>query len=170
MKLGTFKVESGRLHISDPCYKKGGRFSVTLPATKGDWKSTVTLAKNGRVTALISEVQILPKMCIDGRTLRQGWMKVGEVGVDSGSMSICDIDFYGKGKEVEGLTQPDWMLKDKRRLKREKFYGACCSISSGGNGGVLPHGAVTTSGYGDGIYQVFYKMAWGKAIAVRVEF
>lgn len=167
--IGKFEVESARIHVSDPCYEKDDHYTVSFPAWNGDWKAKVTYGGDGRVTSLVAEIEKDFK-------LPQGWLKVGEAGVDGGVMSIFDFDFYRKPSEAAGKKQPKWMTAKRIKERGEKFYGACCSLATcdeskdSKQGGVLPHGAAATSGYGDGVYSVYIQRYLGKAIAVKVRF
>lgn len=161
--LGTFTVESGHIIISDPCYKKSvikKGLSTTHEVPIGIWKASVT--RGDRVSALIVEYADTGESC--------KWVKTGEtVAVDSGQMSIFDEKFYLKVSEAKGRELAHY-------IKRDPFYAACCALTCGPNsesrdGGVLPHGAVSPSGYGDGVYEVYIKtLANGTIVGVKVSF
>ncbi|WHY79908.1 hypothetical protein QNH20_12505 [Neobacillus sp. WH10] len=53
-----------------------------------------------------------------------------------------------------------------------KYYVACCDIvASDAQGGVVPGGAVSMSGYGDGVYDVKVKYNISKeVIGVMIDF
>ena len=182
-KLGTFKVETGKVYVSDPCYEKSeGKttsrsLGVALPAVNGIWESTVAVHKTeGRVSILTAKARTV-------RNSESGaWTEVFEAGVDSGQMSIFDEKFYRAKSEGEGKMSPTWEGMATSKHENEKdgggtFYGACCTLTCGeDNGrtsqaGVLEHGAVSSTGYGDGCYPVFVKKnKAGEVVAVKVKF
>lgn len=53
-----------------------------------------------------------------------------------------------------------------------KYYVACCDmVASDAQGGVVPSGAVSMSGYGDGMYEVKVKYNLSKeVVGVKIEF
>ena len=165
--IGRFKVESGKLHISDPCYDKGDGAVVKVP--NGTYVAKIGTNKDGRVSSLV----------VTHSTAKptSPWYPLSDdLGVDSGQMSIFDLKFFKNPTEAKDRPQPKWM--DKKRIKErgEKFYGACCSLTCGDDsvglgGGVLAHGAVSESGYGDGSYTGYQKLDdKGRAVAVKVRF
>ncbi len=168
--IGTFKVESGEVTVSDPCYDLKS-IAGKWQAVNGDWKAAINLRKDGTVSSLTATL-VNP-----GKTDK--WEKTNSAGgVDSGQMSIFDSKFYRAPSEADGKPQPKWM--DSKRIKEvgEKFYGACCTLTCGDNsenlgGGVLAHGTVSSSGYGDGVYPVYVKFANGpsaKVVGIKVRF
>jgi hypothetical protein len=67
------------------------------------------------------------------------------VGVDSGQAGFFDYDLYSEDSYSGGDDEDS-----------EDFYERCCNLAfSGAQGGVLPGGVVSSSGLGDGGYQVF---------------
>lgn len=87
------------------------------------------------------------------------WKKIGEVGVDSGQLLVCDPCYIDSEWEQE---------KDETPLNKPEHsfsYGACCAktLTDSKNGQLnykLGHpgvGVVFSSGFGDGCYEVFAK-------------
>ena len=165
-QLGTFKVESGKVTISDPCYSKGTWCAGEVPAVNGSWKAEAELNGEGRVMVLTAGLS----------TAKGKWEQTKiDGGVDSGQMSIFDSKFYLDDSEAKG-AKPGWMEPSEGEEGYSPFYSACCNLTCDENskdlhGGVLPHGVVASSGYGDGSYPVFVKKnAKGLAVAIKVEF
>lgn len=163
--LGTFKVESGKVFVSDPCYSRDTD-GMVYDAVNGDWKATATI-REGRVSILTAV------------TKDKGgkWERTGlHMGVDSGQMSIFDNRFYKKDSEGKGKCSPTWEYMEKDR-DDGAFYGACCTLTCGETngtekqGGVLEHGCVSSTGWGDGSYPLFVKLnKAGKVVGVKVKF
>ena len=167
-KLGTFKVETGKVYVCDPCYGKGDSLGYLADAVNGVWKATARITKNeGRVSVLTAK----SSEAKDGGE----WTKLRTACVDSGQMSIFDFDFFKKESEGKGKCSKSWQYMEDE--DDGAFYGACCSLTCGESngvgmhGGVLEHGAVSSTGWGDGCYPVFVKKnKTGKVVAVKVKF
>ena len=166
--LGSFKVVSGLLVISDPCYDDSGDWGGVLKARKGNWDTHVIM-KGGRVHELVAEWT--------GKTSHElgHWEKTeGCAGVDSGQMAIFDRDFFLKNSEAIG--QPaGWMVPEKGG--HSSFYAACCNLTHDPKddrvGGILPHGVVSQSGHGDGCYPIqirFINQPRAQVVGVKVRF
>lgn len=179
--IGSFKVESGILHISDPCYEDLKSGVSVKKVSNGPWHAFVRHSKEDspftkgdeRVKELIAfHEHGQPKDKDDLRHIEPRWKKSGQVGVDSGQMSIFDKKFYRADSEAEGRKTDQYgeeiraIYKDKPKKKKEPgeiFYDACGCLTlppplfdnALSLGGTLPHGAVSPSGYGDGGYHVY---------------
>ena len=81
----------------------------------------------------------------------------GYVSVDSGTMSISDIDYYNKyhnddvDDEWYGKNVCDWCNKKKTHIADRKSF-------------------ISSSGFGDGCYDVFSRVRNGNTIAIEVVF
>lgn len=173
--LGTFPVVSGQLRVSDPCYEKSIWCSgVITNALKGTWEAFVRLNKEGVVSSL--------EVANPAAKAATGWREQAfTAGVDSGQMCVFDEQFYRQDFDDNQIT-PSWRKMKKDKWEQEKdsggpFYATACSLTCGENngtekqGGVWGHGAVSSSGYGDGSYRAFAKKdAQGKVVAVKVKF
>ena len=164
--LGSFNVTSGKVVISDPCYSEIKERS----AINGLWKSYVNLNGEGRVTSLVAEYQGL----VDAGAK---WLRDRPEGVDSGQMSVFDSSFYRKDAEGKGKISKSWEYMEDDK-DDGAFYGACCTLTCGESngvgtpGGVLEHGVVSQTGYGDGSYPVFLKFSGThkRIVAIKVKF
>ena len=136
--LGTFGVGSklgGKLVISDPTYKLGTWCNVIVPVKGGEWKAYAERKDCGewgnRVASLVavhSDYEI-------GKLKEEYFEPVANVGIDSGTMSIVDIEEW---KNSISMSEVMW----------EKINGA------NGASIVPPYGVTCASGYGDGVYMV----------------
>ena len=168
--LGTFEIESGEIRVSDPCYEKESKSGISFKAKKGTWTAHINLNDEDRVASLV--------VVFKGKREKAGWTLVGDGGVDSGQMSIFDKSHFRKEGDKDKITScwSGWEKKDEPD-GGGFFYATCCSLTCGDDngakskGGVLAHGAVSQTGYGDGGYPVQVKYnAEGEAVAVRVRF
>lgn len=162
--LGKFIVESGTIHVSDPCYdQRDGGF--TISATKGEWNASVNTSNSKGIASITATL----KGSKGGK-----WSRMSDVGVDSGQMGIFDSKFYRKDSERGTIPLPDFCTP--KRLKEEgpgeEFYGACCTLTMNTfSAGTLPHGAVSSSGWGDGLYPLYVKTdAEDNVVGIQVRF
>ena len=166
ISLGTFKVTSGKLIISDPCYgydeEDTENLQVLLKSVKrGDWSATVSYDEEEVVHQLV---------VFWGNTEPEGeWIPIDQmIAVDSAQAGIFDFTFFDDDEkiidEVENVYEMDDYVS--------KYYIACCdAVASEQQGGIVPGGAVAMSGYGDGLYQVYIKQdASGKVVSVMIDF
>jgi hypothetical protein len=92
------------------------------------------------------------------------WHKIGEVGVDAGLMMIGD-PCYVSGDDPANAWISDWDKLCSEIWKEEnQIYGqvACEIPFTRGHSGAA---VITSSGYGDGVYDVYAKFSdegdWG---------
>lgn len=139
--MGSFKLKSSKIYISDPCYEYD----------EHDNNYTLSLADavNGRYVAMMEVDRIYHE--IRSLTIKhedylysEPTVFAGKIGVDSGQAGFFDEAYYKKnqGGDFDDLNS---------------FYGLACSlVLSGKRGGIVHNrGVVSSSGCGDGEYEVF---------------
>lgn len=157
----TFKVTSGFIVASDPCYEIPTWCQGIVPAKNGEWEVYVEIDDyDGRVKN-ISAWNI--EAAQDNHHLPNEVYSAGflphSFGVDSGQFGYFDKDAY-RNDAVITPDIPTWKEYDTNHTKDEtgeKFYSACCEATLTKNTdtegyGVLPFGLVSRSGWGDGSY------------------
>lgn len=152
----TFEVTSGKIIVTDPCYEFDEE--NVIPAKNGTWTMSVNTNNQGVIAELI--------------VLHSDYYKVGAVErildmtcpVDSGQAGVFDADLYSKyqGGEYDDM---------------ESFYGRACHLTcetKEQNGVVIMGGtaigAVSSSGYGDGNYEVAGFYDGDELYGIRVYF
>ena len=139
--LGSFELESSKIYISDPCYEYD----------EHDNNYTLSLADavNGRYVAMMEVDRIyheIRSLAIkhEDYLYSEPTVFAGKIGVDSGQAGFFDEAYY---KENQGGDFDD----------PNSFYGLACSlVLSGKRGGIVHNrGVVSSSGCGDGEYEVF---------------
>lgn len=135
--IGLFKVKSGNLRITDPCYDKGTWCSGVLDDCKiGTWETFYKLDDTGnKVSELLAFYSD-----ISSRTLKsEKWLEQSiDVGVDSGQCGIFDDELYPNPGD------------------KKSFYSKCCDFTSSDYAGVVENfGVVSSSGDGDGSYTCY---------------
>lgn len=154
-----FAVKSGKIRVSDPCYKPDTWCAGTFPAKNGTWFASLEMLCDtggwgNRVAALTIRHESLKALMVSPSE------KLGiTVGVDSGQCG-----FYDEG-EYDGIPPVDHDNATGR-------YSEMCALTLGDpQGGVFNCGVVSSSGYGDGSYDLYIQRDEnGDAIAARVVF
>ena len=156
--VGEFTVTSGKMMISDPCYNQSTWCQgVISNVKKGLWKAEVVYSDEGDFGNRVAEL-IAYYNAKKGLPKQDFWNKEKfEAGVDSGQMSIVDLEKYHGGGDNYG---------------DEGWYDMCCKITLADKGaGVIEGGVVSSSGFGDGGYDCYsLKDKQGKIVAIKVVF
>lgn len=160
MKIQTFKIESGKVVVSDPSHKD----SYTLENVKiGTWQARVQYPED---STFEDNIAVLITNHVDFDEQKFNCDSIGEqldswdyaefdVFVDSGQAGIFDVKYYRNDDSFPN----DYKLKNVFKNPDgtvDKFYGACCDATlSKQQWGTLPFGAISSSGLGDGQYPCF---------------
>lgn len=147
--LGQFKVNSGKLRVSDPCYDRNAWLAGVLEDVKnGTWEAFIRLDITGsRVTELMAFNKDIPSRLIRNDKWDEQDL---EIGVDSGQCGIFDDASYPDEKGDANQTS--------------SFYGKCCQLTKVDFGGVFDFGVISSSGLGEGSY-LCYTMEEREGIA-----
>lgn len=133
--------------ITDPCYEKGTWCAQRIETMPGKWIGRACMHQ-GRVDKLYA--------CHEDHFVNNPILvraAVGEVGVDSGQMGIFNDEYY-----------PD-------KPHETNFYDTVCEMTlSKDQAGGLEYGIVSSTGWGDGGYDVFANYIDGKAVAIMIDF
>jgi hypothetical protein len=140
--IGSFEVTSNKIIVSDPCYNMETWCIGDFKAMNGKWNSYIKILDKIVVKLLIVH---------EGYDKTDPYIKLNiDVGVDSGQCGFYDYQKYvdegaGRGKYNNTNT----------------FYGKVCSLTDTSRkekkyAGIINNfGVVSSSGYGDGSYDVF---------------
>ncbi|WP_223596198.1 SMI1/KNR4 family protein [Neobacillus bataviensis] len=165
LTVGTFTVDSGKLIVTDPCYQVDEEdLQIILSNVKnGNWKATITYTDEEVVESLI---------VFHGEKKPSGkWHDCDKtIAVDSAQAGIFNLAVFGRDEAIQYEVKNVYDIEiDEDGLK---YYVACCDIvASDAQGGVVPGGAVSMSGYGDGEYEVKVKYNISKeVIGVMIDF
>ena len=149
--VGTFIVESGKLIVTDPCYQTGEEeLQIILSnVKKGKWTASITY----------DEEQVIEKLIAlyEGKKPSGKWHVCDKpIAVDSAKAGIFDIAIFRRDDAIQYEVKNVFDIEiDEDGLL---YYVACCDvIDSDEEGGVVPGGAVSMSGFGDGMYDVKVK-------------
>lgn len=147
--LGTFEIISGSVVISDPCYTLDSWCSYKVKCQDGQYTASVVKKKVNSWGERIHELEAILSTKLDNCNY---WKDVqsADIGVDSGQAGIFDSNFYQNNeavKESDFGSEP-WDCDGP-------FYSACGSHTlSDKQAGVLSKGCISSSGFGDGSYNL----------------
>ena len=165
--LGNFEVTSGKVVIGDPCY--GHRKTeeewlkenlLFIEAQNGVWSATMksgVRSLSHRIFELLTYTNELDESL--------PWLELGMIDVDSGQAGIFDYAYFQNDSDLE-------YDKELRNFENfSKFYQNCCSKSiNHPHGGVLKHGVNSSTGFGDGGYDILGQFKDGKLVAIKAEY
>lgn len=156
--VGTFKVDSGVLVVSDPCYDLATmkRGVEKLRAVNGIWTGYVAKGEADRV----AELRVYHETVKPDSPLM--WIQMDEVFVDSAQMSMVD--------EPAFRHDPNAFCNEccNHTLSKEQ-----CGIIEGVDGSSAQWGAgiVSSTGWGDGSYTLWASLDnSGAVVAAMVVF
>jgi len=122
------------------------------------------MKSDGRVFGLLAHYEKEPISFEDSRWDRQEF----EVGVDSGQEGIFDFTSFKKDELVKGLKR---LYKNDPICPEDPWYSFCCDRTLAEMGaGVIPGGAVSSSGYGDGVYTCSTVKSEKKVIGILIDY
>ena len=172
-----FEVTSGSMVCSDPCYNTDvWCMGIVDNVKNGTWVAEVDKKNMGdwgeRIASLfVANKDMLEKnpKLVDEVFADEPLGFVG--GVDSGQFGFFDKAFYKNDESANDLQKYEFGV-DYDKEVGDKWYRACANITLGVESwGVLPNGVVSSSGFGDGSYDVFgLKNSEGEYIAFAVVF
>ena len=157
---GIFETTSGKLRVCDPCYNKSIKSVAVLEVLKGKYLATVGIKEN-----------------MDGFGERVNWLEIChqdyldveanqlmpdvDVGVDSGQAGFFDDEHYPDGGSTGDFEDLN------------SFYGKACNLTlQDEQGGIIDSfGVVSSSGYGDGVYELYVgRNSANQIVSARINF
>jgi hypothetical protein len=169
--MEKFEIVSGNVIVSDPCYSLNTWCQGELSnVKKGVWNVKTTKLSKRIDDARISEIIVKHD---DNHRKNLAWEMQGfEVGVDSGQAGIFDKDYYQKDEVVKGYILATNPHTGNPIADNDPWYSVCCKKTLSKEGyGVIPYGAVSSSGYGDGGYTCYTsKNKMGEIDAIKIVF
>lgn len=175
--LGVVDFSSGNVVVSDPCYELGTWCQHILTGVKtGRWIATKTLSDEGDWGVRVAQLEAY----IDEEPKDEDFthLQNADIGVDSGQAGFFEKDGYRNASLLNGKTfslHSFFMPKpedSKEKQDSDVFYGACGALTlSSEQAGVFPGSVVSSSGYGDGSYDLYVRRdAEGEITAMRLVF
>jgi hypothetical protein len=174
-----FEIKSGSIVCSDPCYVIPTWCQGIVDNVKnGTWLAEVDMKDEGNWGVRVASLFIVNKHAFEN----QGVFPISESvfdeeplnfagGVDSGQFGFFDKDFYRNDELAKDLDKENFG-ENYDMQSGDTWYRACSKLTLGNDQwGVLPNGVVSSSGFGDGSYDVFgLKDDSGEYVAFAVVF
>lgn len=162
--LGKFNQETSKMVISDPCYEFDYEAETALNvnyfipnAKKGKWKCWVLTDTNVKRNALIA---IHDTVNNDSIMHFDEWPLNpvdSTIDVDSGQAAIYDAKYFADDNQASGNNT--WYDINSMATDTKK------------QASIIPNGVVSSSGYGDGAYDLYVKKSDNnKVVAVKIVF
>lgn len=168
--IGTFEVENGKVVVSDPCYERGTWCAGTLDnVLNGTWTARVKMSDEGEWGMRVARLVVMHESANQRAYDITKWEQEGfQVGVDSGQAGIFDTKHFKRDADATGLER----MSDDVIRPEDPWYSMCCDRTlCDESAGVIPFGAVSSSGYGDGGYPCFAKRdGKGRVIGIGIMF
>ena len=153
IKLGSLNISEDKIVVADPSYDYGDSGTVLLKKVlSGKYLASVTNADS-----LITSLKICHS---DYKNSDLNFERYRFIAVDSGQAEFFDKDYFVKN---QGGTFGDL----------NSFYGLACSITMSPKqaGTIHKKGVVSSSGFGDGCYNLFVaKNSANKIVSAFIEF
>ncbi len=160
--LGDFELTQPIMRVSDPCYDRDVWCCGTIDKCKiGTWEAGVLYSDEGAWGQRVAIIAVRHKdsgpaftsvrnRAIYSMSNYNGWSNQSfEVGVDSGQAGFYDEKFYQDDTVFEEFPEAEHQYG-------EAWYSHICDITLARmQAGVIPYGAVSSSGYGDGGYDCY---------------
>ena len=149
--LGSFEVITGKLVVSDPCYPPGTWFLGELTNVRnGTWFAESLITDCDFWGNRVSKLTVRHCEYSNSRKLSRHKASF-DVAVDSAQAGFFDAMHYNNSRIIANKPSDSWSNG------KNVWYDFCCELTlSEPMGGVLPYGAVSCSGYGDGCYECQY--------------
>ena len=153
---------SGKAVVSDPCYDRNVWCMLTgIDVKPGQYATYIVKKDEKKFGIRVAAIMAVHTDYVD--SIKTDWEPYdGCVGVDSGQCGIFDDTLYPVDEKSGGEYDDE-----------HSFYGECCKLTLGENqGGVLitNKGVVSSSGYGDGSYDLLCQYHEGERVALMVDF
>jgi hypothetical protein len=175
--MKTIKL-SEKVIVSDPCYENPTWCQKKLDdVLSGNYVPFVKVTDNtdgwGRRNSVISVIH----EDYTNKDLKWTHVKNADIGVDSGQCGIFSLETY---RNNESLNNYEW-INGKSPFnggfttdgsEEDKWYEKMCdlTLSTENNWGSYDNGVVSSSGYGDGSYNLYVSRVKGKVVGIMVDF
>lgn len=157
---------SGKVIVSDPCYKRNSNYNAKdITVKPGKYAAYIIKADVQDWGTRVAYLLVVHDSNI--KALQSGWVPYDDgmgdgIWVNSGQCGIFDDTIY---------PQDDVSVGDYD--DESTFYGKCCKLTLGDKkGDILKNGkgVVSSSGFGDGEYELLCKYHEGECVALMIDF
>lgn len=147
--------------VSDPCYNSDSLWSKVFEVLSGNYNCFIDKKRYNSWGLRVRSMAILHSD-FDVAFLNNNGIFEGGVAVDSGTMSICDCAYYDKyhiNDDDQNELNDRWYEKNVCSWACRKNYHIADKL-----------GFISSSGFGDGMYDVFTYTNNGVVVGVEVVF
>lgn len=157
--------------VSDPCYTMPTWCqAVVKDVLPGEYLSAAEFVETDGWGDRSNTLVAVHKDYINEKLRFQSYPAT--IGVDSGQAGIFDLASYRNDEIAEGITTPgtDFCLGNNN-TEGDKWYEKMCRFTlSEDSWGAYDSGIVTSSGYGDGSYDLYVAKKDKKIVALAIDF
>lgn len=157
--------------ISDPCYEVPTWTQMNLSnVLPGQFK---TFCRKLDMDDWGNRVAMLLAVHGDHELDTLNWEQAGTIGVDSGQAGIFNRTQYRDDNSDVPLGDGDISFFTEGFFQKpgDRWYTKVCSYTLGENHwGSYPDGTVSSSGYGDGGYNVYTASVNGNVVAIAIDY
>lgn len=165
--IGRFEQISDKMIVSDPSYEYVPeehepnsclmKLNIVVDnVLSGQWVMILLIKKD--IKDSNAELLCIHNSVTDSHSsiLQIPWRKIGGIGVDTGQAGIYDLRNYHNNLRYDN----EWYEMNSNLTNKPTDYS-----------GVIPYGAVSSSGFGDGMYPVYVATNENsKIVAVKIVF
>jgi len=159
------------VYVTDPCYSVPTWCQTKLTnVLPGEWIVSMIYDEKGGSNRN-AELFLVHKD-YQGKSLLYDWDWLGDFGVDSGQAGVFDAASYRSDSAAEAIKTPkvDFFLPGNDQ-EGDAWYEKICKFTLANDGwGTYAAGAVSSSGYGDGMYPLYGAEVDGKVVALQLVF
>lgn len=180
---GHFDLENNKVIVSDPSYeyneKTRGAWELNTildNVEQGKWNTWVYQyefekdhKRNGTVYAFHSSI-INKNKTPEQYEKSNKWVKQFDLGVDTGHMTICDYKHYRNDDDAKGKKLASYIDLKKWTNSGDKWYSMVCNLTTDELVSIIPGGIICSTGWGDGIYDLFVLKQKNKVVGIKIVF
>lgn len=159
------------VYVTDPCYSVPTWCQTKLTnVLPGEWIVSMIYDEKGGSNRN-AELFLVHKD-YQGKSLLYDWDWLGDFGVDSGQAGVFDAASYRSDSAAEAIKTPkvDFFLPGNDQ-EGDAWYEKICKFTLANDGwGTYAAGAVSSSGFGDGMYPLYGAEVDGKVVALQLVF
>ena len=145
--------------VTDPCYTPDEWCNIHIMVSRGQYKSFVRFQGNR-----VAELRVVKKEVLEAyKNINYVHFSpepiCGTIGVDSGQCGIFDTGYFEENYNDDDYNDPD------------SWYHIVCNLTLTENAGVIDKkGAVSSTGYGDGMYLLYPCFDWKDIVGLSILF
>lgn len=163
-------ILGSKVVVSDPCYKiPTWCQAIVEDVLPGEYEVSTDIENFGDWGERVTELKALHMDYTGSKFNSIHWsLHPNTIGVDSGQAGIFDFDHYQKDDiltDIPLIFGNSWSTEPG-----DDWYQRMCSLTKDEHWGTFSHGVNSSSGFGDGSYDLFIGKDNDKVVAFQVVF